>query len=319
MKRKPFIFNAAGYLFIVAVLTFIGGSTFAQVGKLQNIKQLTNGNERYSNPVWAPDGKKFIYTGEDLSGLFYSDEKGIIKKTLTTDKGAGFEYKWAADGASVLYRGTTTDGTRQYVALVGINGHKVIVSDMYTRIQPPHWNYNTGKARPFYLENDKKPVLASVKNVNSLAVSAIEKIENSNQYPVYIDEKLYLTDATGKLTLIHNAPAYNIAISPDGKKIAFNENDVLMVMNFDGSAKKQLGYGHKPTWKNNYQLIYQITTDDGYFYTSGDLFIINIDGSNKVNITNTSDKIEMNPNCASDGKKLLFIEHKSGQLFSASL
>ena len=55
-----------------------------------------------------------------------------------------------------------------------------------------------------------------------------------------------------------------------------------------------------------YKIIYETfrKTEDGHNW---ELFIINADGSNPVNLTNTTDKDEMYPHVSPDGTKICFV------------
>ena len=315
--------NAKKKIVWFLLMMFIFGTsiqTFAQAAKFVNVKQITTDNLRYANPVWSPDGKMFTYSKEDLSGLFLADVATLKKTKLTEDLGAGYQYKWSLDNKSIVYRATTSDNTdsKQYVAIVNIDGKKEIVSNNYDRIQTPYWNYSGTNKEVMLIEPNQKPLMTKRSAIKSTSTNS-NNTQNLNKFPYFKDEKLYMVDTKGNFTLVNDAPSYNVVISPDGKKMAFNEIDNLVVMNIDGTSKKYLGYGHKPSWLNNTQLLYEVTTDDGEKYTSGDIYKININGKEKINITNTKDKIEMNVSCSSDGKKVLYVEHKSGKIYMATL
>ena len=71
-----------------------------------------------------------------------------------------------------------------------------------------------------------------------------------------------------------------------------------------------------PKWSSNSKnIIYTISQDDGYNYTASDIFVINTDGTQKTNITNTDDVIEMNPCFAPDGKSIVFDVINDGSIY----
>lgn len=51
-----------------------------------------------------------------------------------------------------------------------------------------------------------------------------------------------------------------------------------------------------PAWSpdGNY-LVYMIAVDDEHRYVNSDIYIIKIDGTGKTGLTQTDDKLEMNP------------------------
>jgi Tol biopolymer transport system component len=58
-----------------------------------------------------------------------------------------------------------------------------------------------------------------------------------------------------------------------------------------------------------------IAEDDGHDYTSSDIYIINVDGTQKTNLTSTNDMIEMNPCITPDGKSIVFDLVNDGSIY----
>ena len=104
-----------------------------------------------------------------------------------------------------------------------------------------------------------------------------------------------------------------------GKKAAFVKDDNVCVVNVDGSGMKVLSQGFHPSWVGNSQLVFEKTTDDGHTYTSGDLFIVNVNGSSLKQLTKTSGRIEMNASVSPDGSKVAFTSFTDGQVYVADL
>ena len=109
----------------------------------------------------------------------------------------------------------------------------------------------------------------------------------------------------------------NVSASPDGSKIAFEVyGGNLFIMNIDGTNLIDLDVGYNPKWSaDSKSLVYMITEDDGHTYTASDIFIINTDGTNKQNLTNTNDSIEMNPSISPDGKTIVYEVFDDGSIY----
>jgi Tol biopolymer transport system component len=58
-----------------------------------------------------------------------------------------------------------------------------------------------------------------------------------------------------------------------------------------------------------------IAEDDGHTFTASDIYSINADGTQKKNLTNTDDLIELNPCFAPDGKSFVYDVYNDGSIY----
>ena len=109
----------------------------------------------------------------------------------------------------------------------------------------------------------------------------------------------------------------NLEISPDGSKLAFEAfGGDMYVMNSDGTGLTDLDVGYRPKWSPDGEyLAYMITEDDGHRFTGSDIYTVRIDGSERNNLTNTNDIIEMNPSWSSDGNQIAFDTYNDGSIY----
>jgi len=157
----------------------------------------------------------------------------------------------------------------------------------------------------------------------------LEFVETGKQSKVSIFKPLYflkggnlytqgsvnnLTAAAKPLT---DAETISVRISPDGQKISYKIlGGHLYVMNIDGSNRIDLGRGSRARWAPDSQyLVYMVTEDDGYQFLSSEIFISRIDGTEKVQLTETADQIEMNPCWSPDGTQIIYNEEKEGAIY----
>ena len=132
-------------------------------------------------------------------------------------------------------------------------------------------------------------------------------------------ENLYVLTADGNKRLLNRGASFNAQLSPDGKKVVFNEMDNIVVINIDGTGKRVLGIGFRPQWVGNSQIVYERTTDNGHSYLTGELYILNINGGAEKALTNSRDRIEMYPSISPDGNKIAFVSNTDGQIYVADL
>lgn len=312
-------------LFLTAVL-------FAQVvsaqalkeGTLSNVTRLTNDGARYENPRWSPDGTKISFTGEGYEGLYVMERNGSNAIQLSDASSVGYMHQWSADSREILVRDTryvTGDNGLERVHAawaVGLNGTKTKMTADATDMQPAAWRYTKAGAKSIVAPGVELARTALAK-VPSTVMAQAKEATKANISFICDSENLYVVDEAGNKRLINSGASFCPALSPDGRMVAFNALDDIVVMNIDGTGRRVLERGFNPSWTNNQQIVFELTTDDGHEYTSGDLYIMNINGSGKKALTSTSSMIERNPCVSPDGSKLLFTSATDGQVYSADL
>ena len=308
-----------------ALLLICTGAQAQKIGQLSNVTRLTNSTERFENPRWSPDGSKIAFTQFGYEGLYVMDAKGASKKLLTDGSGAGYGFQWSADSKEILYRDTrgvdTGNGYQDRahaIWAVDMGGKRTRMTYDANYMQPAAWRYSAGGVKSIVAPDAK--IVKGVSLTKIPASMAKKAAANSNNVSFIANgETLVIVNAAGVKNTIFYAPAVCPAISPNGKKIAFVDEDIIYVMNIDGTGKVKIGYGFNPSWGGNTQLVFEMTTDDGHEYTSGELYIANINGSGFKALTATSGNIEMWPCGSPDGAKLVVVSYTDGQVYSADL
>ena len=291
-------------------------------GRLEGVKQLTNDNARYENPQWSPDGRYIAFTNYGYDNLYVMNADGSAQHRVSDKKGIGFRFQWSIDSREIL----GTDISRNLVAgkqvrrqaawAFSLDGKAERLTQDVARMTPATWRYTT----------------AGVKKVMSLDAPAVERNEHvatafvkraaskaNNTSFICDPEGLWVVDAQGNKKLINAGPSFCPALSPDGTRVVFNHVNNVCVMNIDGTGKRVLDRGFNPCWVGNAQVVYEQSTDDGHTYTSSDLYIIGVNGSNKKALTSTADRMEMCPAVSADGSKIVFTSYNDGQVYCATL
>ena len=329
---------------MLAAAALVAGTTLAQQplqGTLSNVRAVTDAKgERFERPRFSPDGKQIAYTQLGYTGLYVMNSDGSRKRQLSKSLGAGVGYQWSADGTRILVRATRLVNNHPSGAprlhrleVVDVTDGKMErIGDEQVEMRLPAWRYDAdgrasvtlgkGVIRPSkeIVLKDFVPATAG-KRAKARSLSGSVSTVGDN-YSVSFDtdnEHLWVIDADGNRTSIYDGYAFLPVLSPDGRRVAFcDEKSQVRVINLDGSGLRTVGDGFSPAWANDSQLIVHRTTDDGHDYTSGDLYLLNLDGSAKA-LTNSADRIELDPSVSPDGKRIVFSDYKSGQIYTADL
>jgi len=293
---------------------FFSGLNLAQ----SNTQLLIEGSETdpVLSPVFSPDGNKIAYTKSSYKGIWIYNVQSNTSKQLTDEDAAGFAFRWSSDSKSILTRVAKYENLRRYNAVKIfdiVTGAATQLND-YETMMPylPQWVDGDTKIYLPTKSNDAIFNTGKTKNSNG-AGNNLVVFEKSNKVVV----KNLADNSEQFFEPAKDAQYINISTSPDNTKIVFEVmGGTMFVMNTDGSNLIDLGKGNRPRWSSNSkEIVYMITEDDGQNFTASDIFTINTDGTQKRNLTNTNNKIEMNPCFAPDGKSIIYDEANDGSIY----
>ena len=137
----------------------------------RNTKQrLTFGGGNHSSPLWTPDGKRIVYTGEERGSqnLFWKNADGTGKEEqLTTGSNHKIASSWSPGGAILAYvQGTSTGSDLWMLPMEGDRKPYPFLQDQFTKTAPEfspdgHWliyvSNESGKAEVYLVPFPKGP------------------------------------------------------------------------------------------------------------------------------------------------------------------
>ena len=317
MKTKSIMKKSAIYLFIL----FLSPTSilFAQNFQKGKITALTDGTVKFTEAKWSPDGNKVAFTKQGHVGIYVADLKNSIINELVDDLGAGYKFAWSPNSKEIAYRANEFEDNKrsQYIAIVNCNtlDKQIIVEKQPIINQTPKYT----------IENGNQVLLNVIgREVDRTQKKAAHNHKiKSNKFVdvIFKDGDIYSITALGdELQLTNNGRSVYPVMSPDKSKVVISSNDELIIMNLDGTKKVNLGQGYHPSFSPDGQyIVYHIATDDGYNITSSDLFITDINGNEKTQLTNTPNQIEEFPDWSPSGNELIFNDLISGVIYKMEL
>ncbi|HCY78032.1 MAG TPA: hypothetical protein DHV28_19165 [Ignavibacteriales bacterium] len=299
--------------FLIIIFILLSGLMFAQSGYQMIIQGSVD--DAVMNPVYSPDGNNIAYTKSGYTGIWIYNLRTQSTKQITDEPAAGYAFKWSSDSRSILTRVAKYEDTRRFnaVKIFDIETGKSKQLTDYKSMMPylPQWA--DGDSKVYLPEKGNDEVYVTDKKKNERMNSNNVIFEKNNRLVVK-----NLSDNSEKtFEPIKDAEYINISTSPDNTKIVFEVmGGNMYVMNPDGTNLVDLGKGNRPRWSfDSRNIIYMITEDDGQDFTASDIFMINSNGTEKKNLTNTPNLIEMNPCFAPDGKAVAFDVLNDGSIY----
>lgn len=257
------------------VLLFV--ITAPLIGNAQTIEKL---EAKGYHPKFTPNENSIIVSESKYSRLekFDLDTK---EQTLIVE------------GQSIAYRAFSTDKDvyiRENGKVKKINFETKKKSDFNLNISP----------KASALTNELKKNMG--KKSSKKAVDVIPNFNIDGFIVIYSDGSKLEFSPQGK-----NAIYIDATLSPDGSKVVYTGPDQSYVLNLNkNNAIIPIGHIEAPSWAGNNNIVFMRTKDDGDYYTSSDIFSINLNSKEVKKYTNGFNELAMYPSSNNDMSKILF-------------
>lgn len=274
-------------LLLFSAIMLSAGSLMAQSKANGEPRLLIKSAQSLMAPVWSPDGSKIAVTGDNFIGIWVANADGSNLNQVSEALGAGYKMNWQ-DAQTIVSTPYTVENGLRMVRIENVNVETAEISE----VAPAQRGFRPSKV---------------MKNVNLLRIMCDQPAEATRLIPS-------LEQYAGKMVL-------NPALSPDGKKIAFQIVSYgLFVCDVDGANLKSFGKGAYPSWApNSRDLMFARIQDNGERFTASDLFSVNTETGVEKNLTPNSDVIPITLSVSPDGSKVAFDNDVDGNIYVVDL
>ena len=274
-------------LLLFSAIMLSAGSLMAQSKANGEPRLLIKSAQSLMAPVWSPDGSKIAVTGDNFIGIWVANADGSNLNQVSEALGAGYKMNWQ-DAQTIVSTPYTMENGLRMVRIENVNVETAEISE----VAPAQRGFRPSKM---------------MKNVNLLRIMCDQPAEATRLIPS-------LEQYAGKMVL-------NPALSPDGKKIAFQIVSYgLFVCDVDGANLKSFGKGAYPSWApNSRDLMFARIQDNGERFTASDLFSVNTETGVEENLTPNSDVIPITLSVSPDGSKVAFDNDVDGNIYVVDL
>lgn len=262
-------------------------------------KALTQGNSNNMHPAWSPDGKLLAFTSlrDGNSAIYIMQADGTQLRRLNDSTNWQSAPSWSPDGKSLAYfsRQQGKPGVALHIASL-LDDSIVVLADDGRDKGPngPVWSGDGSLLAYIALGENRKTDVWLVHRDGSQLSNISQQVSKRNKaHP---------------------------AFSPDGKHLSYiadmRDHVAIMLTNLSSGESINLTAGQPakyehPRWSpSGKQLVFASTRDDAT-QTRMDVFVMNADGSNAVNLSRHPNE-DFNPHWTADGKSIVFTSLRSG-------
>jgi len=305
MSKKHFLFLCLLFTLSVAVIA----DEYIQIG---DPIALTAPEEFYMTPQWSPTGDQLAASGRSYNNIYLIEFPTGSAYELSSGTSAGYGFAWSHDGNRIAARVAHYNNMRRTNTLVSYDIHD---GSLQTHLNER--SYLSG--RPTWSADDSQLYMSFSDKVASYDLSGQRQASIPMDVVTVEDGKLVYYPAGSKTAIFLSKDQDRVtsyALSPDGEHVAYSTSGQnLWMTNISNQNRIALGKGLSPSWSPDSEWItLMVTEDDGHSMLNSDIFIMRRDASQKTNITNTSDLIEMHPVWSPDGSWIVYDTEFRGQL-----
>jgi len=320
-KQRKAILLPARALLLAALFFMMQSSLFAQPQATgEPFVLISSPSHNFMNAMWSPDGKTIAFSSDNFNGIWLADADGQNIRQLTDDGAVGFGYSWSPDGNFILGRPAVYENRRRYhqvkIYNVQTSQSEVLMDSTRDIYGLPAWSPDGSQV--------------AVVRDGKIEFSTSEQLQKSNEEPslnvIYaINGKLFninqVTRSDVEITAFEGRTIFNVRISPDQSKVAFQvQGKGLYVLNTDGSGLQHLGHGEHASWlPGSDYIVVTMVEDDGHYITGGELYAVDVASGDYQHLTGHTQAVALKPAVSPCGHWVAFENPNDGNIYVMEL
>lgn len=269
----------------------------------------------WMQPKWSPDGTRLAITQPRYEGITLVDVPSGAVQQLTDEAGAGYGFAWSESGDAIVARVTRVEGRSR--------SHAVKLFDLAAGEERALTDYRPHMATtPQWADGEASVALMTPSGEVERVATGRATVASKAAMPVLApaSDGIRLVRSSDRSEVVRSfdgRDVINVTPSPDGSRVAFEiVGGNLMVMDANGGNVRDLGVGYRPTWSPDGRWVaFMVSEDDGHSFTASDIYAALADGSERVQLTSTRDRLEMNPSWSPDGRHIAFDDVATGSIY----
>jgi len=282
---------------------------------IETINVNQNLTKQHFYPKFSSDDSKILFSTSNYRGLYSLDLFSKEFKAISEKNGAGY-YPIIQDRGEVIFFKTfrTENGLKLssvYSYDIKTEVNQEIIKDKRRVSIPNQQSFN----RLITLEN------SNIKQYK-IRESNLDKSSDIKK-AVYVEDNnliLIINETESILNPLSEGVYVWETLSKDGQYIIFSyANKGAFICNLEGEIIHNIPNAHYPRLSPDGKLLlYMVDEDDGYKYTSSDLFVYSLDEGQSYKLTNTNNKIEMYAEWSNSGNSIVY-NTLAGEIYLAKL